>query len=100
MKLSDIDKVELKIPVDVERGLFSIKWMFPPIYKNAQVPPTRAINGIAIHQSVTSDKPIKTKDVAPIPILNFVTFEILILVAIKFITIKAAKVFAMYTIEI
>lgn len=88
-----MESVELKIPVDVECGLFSIKWKFPPINKNAHVPPTNAIKGIAIHQSVINDKPIKTKVVAPIPILNFVTFEMLILLAIEYIKTKAANVF-------
>ena len=67
--------------------------------RNAQEQPTIAINGIAIHQSVISDKPMKTNVVIPIPILNFVTFLIWILFDIRFITINAVSVFATYTIE-
>jgi hypothetical protein len=70
-----MDSVELNIPVDVERGLFSIKWKFPPINKNAHVAPTSDINGIAIHHSVTNDNPTNTKVVQPIPILNLVILE-------------------------
>ncbi len=89
-----IDRVELKIPVEVERGLFSIKWKLPPINKNAHVPPTKAINGIAIHHSVTKDNPTKTNVVQPILILNFVILDRSIFVAITFIKINAVKVFA------
>ena len=96
----EIDNVELNMPVDVERGLFSIRWKFPPINKNAHVAPTNDMNGIAIHHSVTNDNPIKTKVVHPIPILNFVTFERWILLAITFIKINAVSVLATYTIEI
>ena len=96
----EIDNVELNIPVDVERGLFSIRWKFPPINKNAHVAPTSDINGIAIHHSVTNDNPMKTKVVLPTPILNFVTFERWILLAITFIKINAVSVLATYTTEI
>ena len=68
--------------------------------KNAHEHPTIAINGIAIHQSVIIDNPTNTNVVHPIPILNFVTFERLILLAIKFIKINAVSVFATYTIDI
>ena len=68
--------------------------------RNAHDAPTNAINGIASHQSVINDSPMKTKIVIPIPILNFVIFLNLILFDIKFITTNAVKVFATYTIAV
>ena len=70
----EIANVELKIAVDVDLGLFSIRWKFPPINKNAHEHPTIAINGHAIHQSVINANPTNTMTVIPIPILNFVIF--------------------------
>jgi hypothetical protein len=91
--------VELKIPVDVDFGLFSIRWMLPPMYKNAQVTPTRAMHGIAIHQLVIRAIPINTNTVSPIPILKFVMFLVVIFVPIKFIKMNADAVFATYTMD-
>ena len=91
--------LELNIPVLVDLGLCSMRWKLPPMYRNAHVPPTSAMNGMACHHSPTNSSPTKTKVVMPTPTLNFVTCGIRMRLAMRVITAKAVAVFETYTTD-